>query len=61
MTIAGCVLKNTVVMMDTRSGDGIEVFVNLEEQDMAVFESDAELLGFASFNPSALDSDLELP
>ncbi len=61
VTIASCVLKNTVVMMDTRSGDGIEVFVNLEEQDMAVFESDAELLGFASFNPSALDSDLELP
>lgn len=55
VTTASIVLKNTVLMMDTRSGDGIEVSVNLEEQDMAVFERDAELLGFASFNPSALE------
>ncbi|XP_075659115.1 17,18-epoxy-17-hydroxycur-19-ene N-malonyltransferase-like [Castanea sativa] len=43
-----------IVMMDTRNGDGIEVFVNLEDEDMAVFERDTELLGYASFNPSAL-------
>ena len=49
-----CKRVHVIVMMDTRNGDGIEVFVDLEDEDMAVFERDAELLGYASFNPCAL-------
>lgn len=54
VTIGGCELKNSIIMMDTRSGDGIEAIVNLEKEDMDVFEKDLELLQFASLNPSAV-------
>ncbi|KAL4637624.1 hypothetical protein ACB092_03G090400 [Castanea dentata] len=40
--------KNVVIFIDTKSGDGIEVWVNLKEEDMAKFESDTGLLGYAS-------------
>ena len=40
--------KNLVIFMDTKSGDGIEAYINLEEDDMAKFESDHELLAFVS-------------
>ncbi|KAK9117444.1 hypothetical protein Sjap_016391 [Stephania japonica] len=41
-------LKNLVILMDTRSGDGIEVWVNMLEEDIEGFASDPELLAFAS-------------
>nr|POF15801.1 acylsugar acyltransferase 3 [Quercus suber] len=59
VTVARCAINGAILLMDARSGNGVEVFVTLEEQDMAVFERDAELLEFASSNPSALDSDLK--
>ena len=40
--------KNVVVFIDTKSGDGIEAWINLKEEDMAKFESDTELLAYAS-------------
>ncbi|KAL6983825.1 shikimate O-hydroxycinnamoyltransferase [Sarracenia purpurea var. burkii] len=40
--------KNLVVFMDAQSGDGIEAWVNLKEEDMAKFEVDEEFLAFAS-------------
>ncbi|XP_023927050.2 LOW QUALITY PROTEIN: stemmadenine O-acetyltransferase [Quercus suber] len=40
--------KNVVIFIDTKSGDGIEAWVNLKEEDMAKFESDTELLAYAS-------------
>jgi shikimate O-hydroxycinnamoyltransferase len=40
--------KNVVVMMSTKDGDGIETWVNMKEEDMAMFEHDPELLSFAS-------------
>ncbi|KAM3749662.1 hypothetical protein ACB098_05G203500 [Castanea mollissima] len=40
--------KNVTVFIDTKSGDGIEAWVNLKEEDMAKFESDPELLAYAS-------------
>ena len=40
--------KNVTVFIDTKSGDGIEAWVNLKEDDMAKFESDPELLAYAS-------------
>ncbi|XP_028096585.1 salutaridinol 7-O-acetyltransferase-like [Camellia sinensis] len=43
-------------LLDTRDGDGIEVWMTLLKEDMAVFESDQELLAFALPNPSALEN-----
>ncbi|KAM4102172.1 hypothetical protein ACB094_05G203800 [Castanea mollissima] len=40
--------KNTTVFIDTKSGDGIEAWVNLKVEDMAKFESDPEILAYAS-------------
>ncbi|KAM2765434.1 hypothetical protein COP1_021485 [Malus domestica] len=56
VTIASCSLKNAIFLIDTRNGEGIEAYVNLEKQQLDVFERDAQLLAFASLNPSALDS-----
>lgn len=48
--------KNIFVLVDTKGGDGIEAWVTLDEQEMAIFKSDEELLSFASLNPSAIVS-----
>ncbi|KNA25516.1 hypothetical protein SOVF_006070 [Spinacia oleracea] len=44
--------KNNVVMMDCKDGEGVEVWVTLDEDLMCLFEGDEEFLKFASFNPS---------
>lgn len=41
-------IKNIVVLMSTRAGDGIEAWVTLAEQVMAKFECHHELLEFVS-------------
>ncbi|OVA01967.1 Transferase [Macleaya cordata] len=41
-------LDSVVVLMDTRSGGGIEAWVNLTKEDMAEFERDQELLALVS-------------
>ena len=40
--------KNLVVMLNTKDGDGIEIWVNMKEEDMAIFGGDLELLSYAS-------------
>ncbi|KAK3443272.1 hypothetical protein EUGRSUZ_B03225 [Eucalyptus grandis] len=45
---ASLTFKNLIVFMDTKSGDGIEAWVNLKEDDMAKFEQDKELLALVS-------------
>ena len=45
---------NIIILTDTRDGDGIEAWVSLTEEDMAIFETNQELLTFGSLNPSAL-------
>ncbi|KAL5837743.1 hypothetical protein ACOSQ3_014912 [Xanthoceras sorbifolium] len=40
--------KNSTIFMDTKNGNGIEAWVYLTEEDMAKFESDKELLTYAS-------------
>ncbi|XAR64445.1 Deacetylvindoline O-acetyltransferase [Bertholletia excelsa] len=52
--LPGKVFKNTLVLMDTPSKDGIEAWVTLGEKEMVVFESDLELLPFCSLNPSVV-------
>ncbi|KAI3884966.1 hypothetical protein MKW98_002358 [Papaver atlanticum] len=48
VTTATFPFKNVVVFMDTKSGDGIEAWVNMTKDDMSAFEHDKELLQFAS-------------
>ncbi|KAL3497724.1 hypothetical protein ACH5RR_040456 [Cinchona calisaya] len=46
--------KNTFILMDSSKPGGIEVLVTLEEDKMAIFEKDEELLRFAIMNPNAI-------
>lgn len=43
-----------IILMDTRFGDGIEAWVALLEEDMALLEVDKNLLEFATIDPSPL-------
>ncbi|GLT69019.1 hypothetical protein SLA2020_412040 [Shorea laevis] len=48
------VFLNTIILMDTRSGDGIEAWVRLDQEDMTMLAQDKELLDFASFDLSPI-------
>ncbi|PSS19366.1 Vinorine synthase [Actinidia chinensis var. chinensis] len=48
-------VPNIIILADTRDGNGIEAWVALTEEDMAIFETNQELLTFGSLNPSALN------
>ncbi|GJX75527.1 acylsugar acyltransferase 3-like protein [Tanacetum coccineum] len=37
---------NGVILLDTRSGDGIEALVHLEKEEMSIFKMDEELLAY---------------
>ncbi|KAL8233459.1 hypothetical protein R6Q59_019559 [Mikania micrantha] len=43
-----------VVLMDTRYGDGIEAWVNMDEHKMHILQHDPKLLAFTSLDPSPL-------
>ncbi|KAI3845201.1 hypothetical protein MKX03_024859 [Papaver bracteatum] len=47
-SISKLLYKNCVMFIDARSGDGIEAWVSLKEEDMVEFERHEELLAFAS-------------
>ncbi|XP_050217786.1 BAHD acyltransferase BIA1-like [Mercurialis annua] len=53
------VLKNYIVMIDTKDGKGIEVWMSLGEEDMDLFERNEELLEFACINPSVSYGDIK--
>jgi len=42
------IYPNLVTFFDTKSGNGVEVWINLDEEDMAKFEVDKELLAHVS-------------
>ncbi|XWS20856.1 hypothetical protein CRYUN_Cryun30bG0004800 [Craigia yunnanensis] len=48
------VYMNLIILVDTQFGDGIEAWVTLDEQDMAILERDEELLKLAMFDLSPL-------
>ncbi|KAK1577297.1 hypothetical protein Q3G72_020505 [Acer saccharum] len=48
VAFGGVPKMNIIFFLDTKNGDGIEAWVNLTEEDMAKFESDKELLTYAS-------------
>ncbi|XP_048440774.1 acyltransferase Pun1-like [Pyrus x bretschneideri] len=56
ITVPSCTTKDCFILLDTKNGEGIEAYVNLEKQQLDVFERDEELLAFASLNPSISDS-----
>ncbi|KAL8127731.1 hypothetical protein AgCh_014598 [Apium graveolens] len=51
-----CNLKtvNFISLCDTGAGGGIQAIVSLSKQEMAILETDPELLAFASVNPAPL-------
>ncbi|PIN17759.1 Vinorine synthase [Handroanthus impetiginosus] len=51
---SGTYFMNLIILMETRCGNGIEAWVTLDEQEMAILESDQEFRTFAAFNPSPL-------
>ena len=55
MGLGGSVFKNIIVLMETRNGDGIEAWMTLDEEEMAILERDMELLTYASLDPSPLN------
>ncbi|KAG7979919.1 hypothetical protein I3843_05G155300 [Carya illinoinensis] len=52
---ARLLFKNLVTFFDTKAGNGIEVWINLEEEDMAKFEVDKELLAYVSSAKISID------
>ncbi|KAB2636840.1 BAHD acyltransferase [Pyrus ussuriensis x Pyrus communis] len=55
-SVASIAIKNIVVLMDKRDCSGIEAWVTMSEESKALFESNMELLGYASVNPSVIDT-----
>lgn len=51
MTSANKMVNNTISLLDTSAG-GVEALITLDEEEMAIFERQEELLEFASVNPS---------
>ncbi|XP_062109526.1 stemmadenine O-acetyltransferase-like [Humulus lupulus] len=52
---ASLAFKNSIILVDTKEGDGVEAWVTLDEENMVIFEKNGDLLNAATFNPSALD------
>ncbi|KAL7611721.1 hypothetical protein Lser_V15G07456 [Lactuca serriola] len=47
---------NIIILMDTSSGDGVEAWVTLGQEEMDILECDPDLLLYASVEPSPLQS-----
>jgi shikimate O-hydroxycinnamoyltransferase len=47
----GPAFRNLTVLIETKDGNGIEAWVTLDEERMAILERDPEFLAFASPNP----------
>ncbi|XP_045817464.1 vinorine synthase-like [Trifolium pratense] len=47
-------VSNTIALMDTKDGGGVEAFVTLDEDEMKLFEQNQELLHYALLNPTIL-------
>ncbi|XP_009371382.2 LOW QUALITY PROTEIN: BAHD acyltransferase BIA1 [Pyrus x bretschneideri] len=50
----GSELKNKILLMDMSDGVGIEATLTLKEEDMAIIESNKELLAYASVNSTVI-------
>ncbi|KAJ8773655.1 hypothetical protein K2173_005901 [Erythroxylum novogranatense] len=54
LSIPGAKFVNSIVLTDTKDGNGVEAWVTLTKGEMALMESNEELLEFAAVNPSIL-------
>ncbi|KAM5586630.1 vinorine synthase-like [Rosa sericea] len=52
VSIASVSIENIIVLLDKRDGNGIEAWLTMNQENMALFESSSELLAYASVNPS---------
>ncbi|XP_030459799.1 BAHD acyltransferase At5g47980-like [Syzygium oleosum] len=59
VSLAGVEYKNSIVLVDARDGDAVEVWLTLSDADMDALDADEELLRFTSLNPSV--SGLSIP
>ncbi len=48
------VFPTSIILMDTKSRNGVEAWVTLEEEDMTMLVQDKELLAFVSLDPSPI-------
>ncbi|PWA92182.1 Chloramphenicol acetyltransferase-like domain-containing protein [Artemisia annua] len=48
------VFINIVNLVDTKDGEGIEAWVNLDEEEMRILQANPKLLAYASIDPSPL-------
>ncbi|KAJ8760363.1 hypothetical protein K2173_012648 [Erythroxylum novogranatense] len=46
--------RNIIVLQKTKEGDSIEVWISMDEREMAVFEQDHDIIAYASNDPSVL-------
>ncbi|KAK9937560.1 hypothetical protein M0R45_014339 [Rubus argutus] len=54
VSIRSIEFKNIIVLMDVKDGNGIEASLTFLDQDMALVETNQELLAYASLNPSVI-------
>ncbi|KAI8014021.1 Stemmadenine O-acetyltransferase [Camellia lanceoleosa] len=47
--------QNMVILIETKQGDGIEAWVSMDEQQMAIFQCDRELQIYTSVDQSPLE------
>ncbi|KAL3728645.1 hypothetical protein ACJRO7_033255 [Eucalyptus globulus] len=58
VSLVGVEYKNSIVLVDARDGDMVEVWLTLSQADMDALDADGELLRFASLNPSVSGSSI---
>ncbi|XP_022137817.1 BAHD acyltransferase At5g47980-like [Momordica charantia] len=51
-TFGESIERNVIVLIDTPIGEGLEVWITLDDETMNLLENDPEFLKFASLNPS---------
>ncbi|GKA34735.1 vinorine synthase-like protein [Tanacetum coccineum] len=51
------VFINIINLVDTKDGEGIEAWVNLDEEEMRILQANPKLLAYASIDPSPIIKD----
>ncbi|XP_065847467.1 stemmadenine O-acetyltransferase-like [Euphorbia lathyris] len=52
--LRGSFFLNLIILNDTKCGEGVEVWVTLDEQEMAILETNEDIVRFVSLDPSPL-------
>ncbi|XP_009371380.2 BAHD acyltransferase At5g47980-like [Pyrus x bretschneideri] len=55
VSICSSEFKNTIILMDTSDGFGVEALLTFTEEDMAIIERHEDLLAYASVNPPVIN------